>query len=132
MLFGKLRRVKRLFRKKPPVAIQPVPERASGARADELNANVDMTSLVGIRRIRDQLEPSNAKHFDSADHFMNMELVASPEPIAQQVINEEEAAVPLEISLENALETAAGVSSKAPLETVYSEMVDEMKPKKSV
>jgi hypothetical protein len=132
MLFRKLRNVKRFFRKRGEEEPPQIETCEVGNAADSLNADVDMSSLVCIRKIKERLESSNKKFFDSADHFMNLSQALEVEKTERESLEADLGLPPN--PLETVLETAADIAADVavPLESAYSEMVEEMKPKKSV
>lgn len=77
---------------------------------------VDVQPLPGIKYLQRRKMASQKKYFDSADHFLHlyeMETILEPKSISEQPKN-------------------SVVEEQPPLETAYSEIIDEMKPKESV
>lgn len=85
---------------------------------------VDTQPLPGIKYLQRRQMASNKQYFDSADHFLKLyEMETILETAAQNAQKDTAPTAQPDPVIE---------PTQAPLETAYSEIVDEMKPKESV
>ncbi|OAG31135.1 hypothetical protein NEDG_01909 [Nematocida displodere] len=144
MILRKLKNIKtRMFKPKklkemPPVAQDP---KVLAGIADYANTNVDSSSLAGVKFLKQRLNASQKQYFDSADHFIRLHemqaqlsqdvpQLSDPAPAQEITTAAQEMA---SVAEEMATVTGdAGEVANAPLETAFSEIVEEMKPKESV
>ncbi|KAI5189845.1 hypothetical protein NEMIN01_0708 [Nematocida minor] len=87
--------------------------------------SIDTQPLPGIKYLQRRQMASQKQYFDSADHFLK---IYEMEKTMQQISHENL----IKEATEEGNPEAAVEKSQAPLETAYSEIIDEMKPKEWV
>ncbi|KAI5159394.1 hypothetical protein NEAUS03_0266 [Nematocida ausubeli] len=121
MLLKKLKKIKqKLLKQKQRITVnsQITKSQPDLTENNQNHEGIDSQPLPGIKYLQMRQMASEKKYFDSADHFLNLYKTG------QDLLQNEPKV------MENEGETVESV--QGPLETAYSEIIDEMKPKESV
>ncbi|KAI5180801.1 hypothetical protein NEOKW01_1085 [Nematocida sp. AWRm80] len=137
MLLKKLKQIRtKIFKKKDYLRERKNLSKTNNPQ-EMPNENIDTSSMVGIKYLQRRLLASNKQYFDSADYFLKIyEIEKDPLETQKEAIAQE---IPKPSVIETASSSSFNPSSNdcasvppAPLETAYSEIIDEMKPKEHV
>ena len=143
MMLEKLKNIKkRIFKtkivEKQRVIKDPLDE---ALLSDLTHPGVDKSSLAGIAFLRERLNAKEKKYFDSADHFMKINNIENIEKNIIKPIESNTDNINTENTIENLKASITSISraeikkdevNTAPLESAYTDVVDEMKPKESI